>query len=204
MGSVRFIREPRPEPVGLHSRAIDNLRFIRETMENAVAFTAVPGWGGCIMGLTALAAAWVAAGQRTAHAWLDTWLVEGAVAIAIGAAAMRRKAQAANLPLFSAPARKFLLSFVPPIVVGALLTAALFRAGLVAVIPGMWLLLYGAGVVTGGAFSVPVVPLMGICFMAEGAAALFAPAAWGDALLAAGFGGLHLVFGAVIAKRYGG
>lgn len=204
MGSVRPIRERAPEPLALHTRAIDNLRFIRETMESAVSLTAVPGWGGCLMGVTALVAAWIASHQTTTVSWLRTWLVEGALAIGLGAAAMQRKARAANLPLFSAPARKFLLSFVPPLLVGALLTAALFRAGLIAVIPGMWLLLYGTGIVTGGAFSVPVVPLMGICFMAEGAGALFAPAAWGDALLAIGFGGLHLVFGAIIARRYGG
>jgi hypothetical protein len=204
MGTVRPIRKELPEPVALHSRAIDNLRFIRETMESAVSFTAVPGWGGCVMGLTALLAAWIAARQTSPQAWLETWLAEGVVAIAIGAAAMQRKARAANLPMLSPPARKFLLSFAPPLAVGALLTAALFRSGFSSAIPGMWLLLYGTGVVTGGAFSVPVVPLMGICFMADGAAALFAPAVWGDGLLAAGFGGLHLVFGAIIAKRYGG
>ncbi|MGH9666493.1 MAG: hypothetical protein ACRD9L_18865, partial [Bryobacteraceae bacterium] len=163
-----------------------------------------PGWGGCLMGVTALVAAVIAARQTDPAAWLATWLLEGALAIGLGAAAMQRKARAANLTLFSAPARKFLLSFVPPLLVGALLTAALYQGGLIGIIPGMWLLLYGTGIVTGGAFSVPVVPLMGICFMAEGAAALFAPAAWGNALLAIGFGGLHLVFGAIIARRYGG
>lgn len=204
MGSVRLIRAPRPEPVALHTRAIDNLRFIRETMENAVSFTAVPGWGGCLMGVTALIAAVIASHQTSAGAWMATWLVEGALAIGLGAAAMQRKARAANLPLFSAPARKFLLSFMPPLLVGALLTAALYQSGLIGIIPGMWLLLYGTGIVTGGAFSISVVPLMGICFMAEGAAALFAPAAWRDALLAVGFGGIHLVFGVIIARRYGG
>lgn len=204
MGSVRPIRTPAPEPLALHTRAIDNLRFIRETMEKSVAFTAVPGWGGCLMGVTALLAAVIAARQTSPIGWLATWLVEGALAIGLGAAAMQRKARAASLPLFSAPARKFLLSFVPPLLVGALLTPALYQGGLIGIIPGMWLLLYGTGIVTGGAFSVPVVPLMGICFMAEGAATLFAPAAWGNALLASGFGGLHLIFGAIIARRYGG
>ncbi|MEO7145741.1 MAG: hypothetical protein ABI165_19780 [Bryobacteraceae bacterium] len=204
MGSVRPIRMRPPEPAALEARAIDHLRFIRETMESAVSFTAVPGWGGCLMGVTALVAACIAVRQTTPQAWLNTWLVEGALAIGIGAASMHRKARAAGLAMFSTPARKFVLSFAPPLAVGALLTAALYRAGMNTTIPGMWLLLYGTGIVTGGAFSVRVVPLMGVCFMVEGAAALFAPAQWGNALLAIGFGGLHLVFGAIIARRYGG
>jgi hypothetical protein len=146
----------------------------------------------------------IAARQTTAQSWLWTWLVEGAFGIALGAWAMKRKADCAEVPLLSAPTRKFVLSFAPPLFVGALLTLVLYRAGFVAAIPGTWLLLYGTGVVTGGAFSVRVVPVMGLCFMFVGAVALFCPASWSTAFLAAGFGGLHLVFGMIIARRYGG
>ena len=204
MASVQPIRAARSEPVSLQSHAMDNLQFIRETMERAGSFTAVPGWGGFAMGLTALAASIVASRQSSQEAWLATWLLEGVLAIALGGLAMKRKANRAQVPLMSAPARKFLLSFAPPLMVGALLTLVLYRAGLSGVIPGTWLLLYGTGVVTGGAFSVRVVPVMGICFMLLGAVALFCPMSWGTALLAAGFGGLHLVFGTIIARRYGG
>jgi hypothetical protein len=204
MHSVGPLRFARPAPLAIEAHAADNLRFIRETMERAAAFTAVPGWGGVGIGLTAVAAAYVAAQQGGPNAWLLTWLVEAMLAIAIAAVATARKARAAKLPLFSGPGRKFALSFAPPLLVGALLTAVLFRAGYPAVLPGMWLLLYGTAVVTGGAFSVRVVPMMGLCFMCAGAAALFAPAAWGNWFLAAGFGGLQIVFGLVIARRYGG
>jgi len=204
MASVRPIRVGPPETVALHTRAMDNLRFIRETMERAGAFTAVPGWGGFATGVSALAATVFAARQSSAGAWLAIWLIEGVFAIALGAWTMKRKADSAQLPLLSAPGRRFLLSFAPPLLVGALLTLVLYEAGLTRVIPGTWLLLYGTGVVTGGAYSVRVVPLMGMCFMLVGAVALFCPFSWGTALLGVGFGGLHVVFGIIIARRYGG
>lgn len=191
-------------PASMSEHALDNIRYIRETMERASSFTAVPGWGGIVMGGTALIAAVIASYQTSANAWLAVWLIEGVLAIGVGVVAVRRKMRAAHLALQSGPARKFLFSFLPPLGVGAVLTAGLLRAGLISAIPGVWLLLYGTGVVTGGAFSVPVVPVMGFCFMAEGAFALFAPVSWSDPLLAAGFGGLHIVFGVIIARRYGG
>jgi hypothetical protein len=98
----------------------------------------------------------------------------------------------------------FGLSFLPPVIAGAALTAALYRTGGAEAIPGAWLLLYGAGVVTAGAFSVRIVPIMGVCFMVIGVLALFSPASWSDAYLAIGFGGLHVAFGSAIARRYGG
>jgi hypothetical protein len=191
---------PRP----LHDRALDNLRYIRQTMERAASFTAVPGWGLAVVGATALGAALLAGRQPTPELWLATWLGEAVVALAIGGAAMVRKAFAVHDPLLSGPGRRFGLSFLPPMVVGGLLTVALWRAGLWHALPGTWLLLYGAGFVTGGAFSVRSVPVMGLCFMLVGAVALLGPAAWGNWWMAAGFGGLHLAFGAIIARRHGG
>jgi hypothetical protein len=183
---------------------MDNLRYIRETMERAGAFTAVPGWGGIAMGVTALAAAVIASWQASRSAWLLVWFAEGVVATAIGTLSVIRKARTAHLSLTSAPSRKFIFSFVPPLVVGAILTVGVLRAGLISTLPGIWLLLYGTAVLAGGAFSVPVIPTMGMCFMLEGALAIFAPIQWADSLLAAGFGGLHILFGAIIARRYGG
>jgi hypothetical protein len=188
----------------LHDRAMDNLRFIRETMERSGAFTAVPGWGGIAVGLTALAAAVLAARQPTVELWLATWLAEATVALVIGGWALARKAHAANDPILSGPARRFGLSFLPPMVAGGLLTIALYRAGAPHQLPATWLMLYGAGVATAGAFSVRIVPVMGLCFMLDGAVALFGPAAWGNWCMAAGFGGLHVLFGAIIARRHGG
>jgi hypothetical protein len=195
---------PLKEPSRLHARATDNLRFIRQTMESAGSFTAVPGWGGVLMGITALFAAVVASQQSSAARWLLTWLAEASLALLIGLVEIARKARAATMPLLMGPARKFVLSLVPPLFVGALLTLLFYRAGLVGLIPGMWLLLYGTAVVTGGAFSVRVVPAMGLCFMGLGTVALFSPPAWGNWFMAAGFGGLQIVFGVIIARRYGG
>jgi hypothetical protein len=182
---------------------MDNLSFIRETMERATAFTAVPGWGGVAMGGIALIAAGLG-WREPPEAWLLIWVGAAFAALLVGGWSMVRKASRAGTTVFSYSGRRFVLSYVPPILVGALLTLVLVRAGLYAALPGTWLLLYGTGVVTGGAFSVRVVPLMGICFMALGTVALFGPAEWGSALMAAGFGGLHIAFGLIIARRYGG
>ncbi len=173
-------------------------------MERAGAFTAVPGVGGIALGSTALGAAMLVRQFGSPTAWLAAWLGEAVLACLIGVAAAAHKSHKVGMPLLSGPGRKFLLGFAPPLLAGALLTVVLFRAGFGAVLPGVWLLLYGTGVLCGGAASVKVVPLMGICFMAVGAAALFAPPVWGNALLAAGFGGLHIVFGTLITVKYGG
>jgi hypothetical protein len=173
-------------------------------MERAAGFSAVPGWGGAAMGVTALAAAPVAHRWQGSTWWLGIWLAEAAVAAAIGLAAMVHKARRAGTPLSAPAARKFGLAFVPAIAAGAVLTAVLYRRTLIADLPGCWLLLYGAAVASGGALSVRIVPLMGLCLMSLGVLALAAPASWGDAFMAAGFGVLHVVFGLVIARRHGG
>src|SRR5712672_725023 len=175
MHFVSPLRTPPREPIPIDARAADHLRYIRETMELAGEFTAVPGWGGVAMGLTALVAAFFASRQLTPERWLNIWLIEAFAAIAIAAPAAATKAHRANAKLLSGPGRKFLLSFAPPIVVGGLLTYALARAGFHAALPGVWLLLYGTAIVTAGAFSVRVVPIMGLCLMLLGAVALFVP-----------------------------
>jgi hypothetical protein len=198
------LRTPPEEPAAPHLHALENLRYIRETMEHSGSFTAVPGWGGAVMGLTALVAAVVAPAPNSGWPWLATWLAAALVAILVGAWATARKIRAATVPILSRPAQKFALSLAPPLAAGALLTVALYHAGLLSALPGMWLLLYGAGVMTAGAFSVRVVPIMGICLMAVGTVALFSPPAWGNWFLGAGFGGLQVLFGIIIARRYGG
>ncbi|MGH9734047.1 MAG: hypothetical protein ACRD8A_05615 [Candidatus Acidiferrales bacterium] len=195
---------PPDRPVALDDRARENLRFIRETMERAGSFTAVPGWGGLAMGITAVGAAAIASFQDSKLAWLTTWMLEATIAIAIASWTTYTKARSSGASLFSGPGRRFVYSFAPPILVGGLLTAVLVRDGLFGGVAGMWLLLYGTAVVTGGAFSIRIVPLMGLCFMVLGAVALFSPANWSNLLLGVGFGGFHILFGAVIARKYGG
>ncbi|MEX2109254.1 MAG: hypothetical protein WD802_01440 [Gemmatimonadaceae bacterium] len=183
---------------------MDNLAFIRDTMEAAGSFTAVSGWGMVAVGIIASGAAVLAAVQPTPLEALYTWIAAAVLAPGVMLWAIVRKARSAHMPLLSGPGRKFLLSFSPPLLVGALLTYVLYEAGVVTMIPGIWLLLYGAGVVAGGAFSVRVVPVMGLCFMLAGTIALFSPPSWNAWLMAAAFGGLHIGFGISIARRHGG
>jgi hypothetical protein len=197
----RLHRSARPPLV---PNVADDLRFIRDTMERSAAFTAVSGWGHVLLGGTAIAAALLASRQISPFAWLRVWLAEALLAAAIGLLACTFKANRRGLPLFSGPARKAALGLAPPLVAGAFLTFLLFRSGQESALPAMWLLLYGAGIMTGGAFSVPTVPVMGLCFMLLGGLTVLGPASSGNWFLAAGFGGLHIVFGLLIARRHGG
>jgi hypothetical protein len=204
MGSPRLLNIAPPEPPALQARAMDNLRFIRDTMERATAFTAVSGWGLVVVGCSAVVAAPVSALQSTTLAWLVVWTVEALLALVIAVASMSQKARALRMPVLSRPGQRAAVGFAPSMIAGALLTLALYRAGQPSALPGMWLLLYGTGVVTGGAYSVRIVPVMGLSFMVAGAMALLAPAQWGNWFMAAGFGGIHIVYGLIIARRHGG
>ena len=186
MERMRLVSKTQDQPPALHDRAMDNLRYIRETMERATPFTGISGRGEMTIGVTALIASVIAARQPTFKLWVYTWLAEGLISVLIAGWSMDRKARVTQTPLFSGSGRKALFSLAPCVIAGGLLTLVLAHAGLVDAIPGMWLLLYGTGVITGGMFSVRAVPAMGLCFMALG------------------FGGLHLVFGAIIVRKYGG
>ncbi|MEJ7847457.1 MAG: hypothetical protein WKF92_05145 [Pyrinomonadaceae bacterium] len=208
MAKLQPIRKEIPkanEPINISDKALDNLRYIRETMERSTHFTAVPGYGGILMGVTAIAAAYIARMQTDFRAWQMTWLAEAGLAFVIGLFAMWQKSKIAKTSLMSAPAKKFALGFIPPLICGAVLTFALLRLGTDKdMIVGVWLMLYGAAVVCGGMFSVKAVSIMGWLFMLLGGLAFFVPAMYSDWLMALGFGLLHIVFGAVIAKKYGG
>ena len=193
-----------PEPAPIHEHAMSNLRYIREAMERATAFTSIPGRGGVLVGLTAIAAAVVAHRLPAGTSWLTAWLVEAVVAAVIAGVTMARKARIANVSFSDAPARRFFVSYFAPIAAAAILTLLLVRIGAFGALPAAWLLLYGASFISSGAYSIPVVPVMGICFMILGLVACFVPFVAANALLGVGFGGLHLIFGSIIARSYGG
>ena len=204
MADVLPIR-PRPSnPPEIHARAMDNLKFIRETMEAAGTFTAVSGWGQVVIGLTAIAAALLASRMTDPAAWVLVWTGEAIFAGLIAVWFMYDKARSASLPLLSGSARKLLFSFTPVFVVGMVVTVAFMQRGMTALLPGIWMLLYGTAVVAAGAFSVRIVPVMGAAFIACGCAALFLPETWTTGLMIFGFGVLHMVFGFLIARRHGG
>lgn len=193
-----------PGPAPIHEHALSNLRYIREAMERASAFTSIPGWGGVAVGATAVVTAIMAHRLPAGRAWLGAWLADAVLAAAIAAVAMFRKARRANVSFTGTPARRFFVSYFAPISAAAMLTFLLARMGVFEALPATWLLLYGASFVSSGAFSIRVVPVMGLCFMVLGIAACLVPFTVANALLGAGFGGLHIVFGLIIARSYGG
>jgi hypothetical protein len=194
---------PDRTPLALHERAVADLRFIRRTMEGAAAFTTLSGAGLAAIGLTALGAG-LLAGWTPDPAWLRVWLAEAALAVVLGVLTTFWKTRSAGLPLLAGPLRKFGLALAAPSVAGAVLTLALARAGLHAMLPGIWLMLYGSGLLAGGAFSIRLVPCMGACFLGLGVITTLAPPALGPLGLLLGFGGLHVVFGALVVRGHGG
>lgn len=202
--AIRKTNDAENEPVNISDRAMDNLRFIRETMERSAVFTSVPGYGGALMGATAIGAAIIAHNQPLIKNWLIVWLVEAVLAFSIGLFALWQKSKTSGESLASAPAKKFALAFAPPIVAGIILTALFYYRGFYEFLPCVWLTLYGTAVVTGGAYSVRIVPIVGWIFVALGAVAAFAPASAGNLLMALGFGATQIVFGLIVARRYGG
>lgn len=196
------VRPGSPESISGH--AAENLTFIRQTMERGATFTAIPGVGGCVMGAIALAAALVGSWQPTAERWLLTWLAAAAIAATVGLTAMALKARRAGATLTGANARRFAAGLAAPFVAGAAITYELWAVGTFTVMPSVWLLLYGAGLLTGGIVSVPAVRWIGALFMAFGVAAMLTPPEWGNIWLALGFGGLQVGFGVYIARNHGG
>ena len=192
------------QPVNISDRAFDNLKFIRETMERSTVFTSVPGYGGIFMGITAMAAAVIANSQPLIKGWLTVWLIEAFLACAVGFFAMWQKAKITNTSLLSVPTKKFAMSFLPPILCAIFITFGLWRFGHFEVMIPVWILLYGAAIVCGGAYSVRIVPIAGWCFVALGAIAFLLPAGFGNSMMGLSFGVLHIVFGAIVAWKYGG
>lgn len=193
-----------PPPDSISGHAADNLRFIRQAMERGSTFTAVPGVGGALMGATALVAAWLGSRQPTSDRWLLVWLGAAAVAAVIGLVTMARKASGAGSTLTGTTARRFAVGLAAPLVAGAAITYELWTTQDFRVMAPSWLLLYGAGVLTGGIFSVGAVRLMGAAFMVLGVLAMLTPPDWGNVWLAAGFGALQIGFGIYIARHHGG
>src|SRR3954471_331373 len=195
MPSVRRCRTNKPVVVTAPPEdAMENLEFIRRTMEVSGSFTAVPGWGLVAVGVTAVGAALIANEQTFVHRWLLIWIGEAIIGLAIAMWAMYIKATRTGVMLLAAPGRKFALGLFPPLLCGAILTPILYRADAIAPLPGIWLLLYGTAVVTGGAFSIRIVPVMGACFMVLGLLAFLTPGSWALVWMLAGFAGLHLIF----------
>lgn len=193
-----------PEPPQLAERAADNLRFIRSAMESSSRFTDLSGVGMLAIGVSAVVATLAAAAWPSRLPLTLVWEAELVVAVAIGLAATLHKARGHWQRLLASPARKFALGLAPPLAAGGVLTLVLEREGLVHLLPGMWLIVYGAAIAAAGAFSVRILPVLGLCFMAVGVIAFVAPTSWAPWLLGLAFGGLHIVFGTIIARRYGG
>ena len=203
------------KPISRHARveqsssmedmqAEDHIKYIRDVMERTSTFTAVPGWGMMAMGLTAVAATLVASKYLDTGLWILVWFIDSLIAMTLGGIAMGSKAHKSGIPLQSGSGRKFIMGFLPALFAGLIISIGLWKADQVSMLPAVWMLLYGVGAVTGGAFSVRVVPVMGMAFLLVGAGTVFMPLYWGNMMMGVTFGGFHLLFGYIVARNHGG
>ena len=204
MSMPPLAQDLQPPATALHARAERNLDYIRETMRSAGTFTSVPGKGGVAMGVVGCIALWLGSRMNTPVGMLGVWIAAAPIAAVLGGVFMIAKARQRDAALSGIIARRFFAGLAPPILVAAVLTWLLLAQGATDVVPAMWLMLYGAGAIGGGAFSVRPVIAMGAGFVVLGVVSALTPASWANAWLGAGFGGLHIVFGSLIARRHGG
>jgi hypothetical protein len=190
-------------PTSLHEKAEDNLRFIRASMQGASEFTGVSGKGFGIAGSSALVAAWIAEQQATDTRWSLGWMIELLFAGSASLILTAHKANQQGSSLWSTNGKKLLFAFMPTMSVGAVLTLSLFLQGNISWLPGIWLSLYGASVMTAGAYSVEIIPVMGALFLLLGAMVLLTPVP-ANLVLGIGMGGFHIVFGIFVWRNYGG
>ena len=195
-------RQPNPTPID--SGAVENLQYIRRTIEAAHTFTTVPGKGCIAMGITALAAVAAESYPPLSAHWLAIWVAAAVMACSLALWFMEQKAHAQGLSLRRAVARRFFMTLAPAFLAGAILTAALVGRVDRELITGTWLLLYGTGLTACGLFAVPAVFTAGLAFMALGTATLWLPPGSAHVVLALGFGGIHLALGAAIVRHHGG
>ncbi|MBI2408753.1 MAG: hypothetical protein HYV19_10675 [Gemmatimonadetes bacterium] len=191
-------------PAALADHAADQLAFIRDTMVRAGRFTAVSGAGTIGAGVVGMIATLLSPYMANQWQWLGLWLTAATVAMSIAVFMIARKAMRSGQSLRAGPGRTFALAFAPPLIAGGFLTAALAAHGAWSLLPGTWLVCYGAAVVSGGAFSVRTVPVFGAVLLVLGALAFLLPAFAQVWLLGAGFGAAHLLFGYFIARYHGG
>jgi hypothetical protein len=194
----------RVEPTRIDSGAVENLRYIRSTIEAAHTFTTIPGKGCIAMGATALVAVATESIPSLAPYWLAIWVAAAVVASGSALWFMEQKARAQGLSLRRAVAKRFFMTLAPAFIAGAILTVALAGRVERELVTGMWLLLYGTGLAACGLFSISAVFTAGMAFMALGTAALWLPPGSAHIVLALGFGGIHVALGTTIVRHHGG
>jgi hypothetical protein len=190
-------------PISIETRALGTLAYIKRSIESSGSM-AVPGTAGVVMGCIGMLAAIAASTSRWAPHWAAIWMLGGATAFVGGGALMAREAAQSGHARYLGPVRKFLLCLCPALFAGAVLTGVLWRAGLMGLLPGTWLLLYGCAVLSASTVTIAstmrLIGIMGALFVGLGCLAFVSPAKMHTALLGVGFGVLHIVFGLLVGR----
>ncbi len=209
-----MLTKPEPEPMEqapTYRSPQEDLAYIRRTLDAAGRLSSVSGRGLVLVGFLGLGAVAVNA-LATGAPWqagagtesLGVWAVCLVASFAVGVTSMDRKARRMGQRLWTPVLQKALWSYASAMVLGAVLSLAVLRAGRPELLPALWLGCYGAALTSTGVFSVSPVRWMGISFLVLSLIAALVPASAGLTMLAMGFGWLHIGFGAYIAWRHDG
>jgi hypothetical protein len=192
---------PPPEnTVSMDEHARATLRYIRASMD-AASSLAVPGSAGIAVGIVGVVAAVLAALPALQTHWLLVWLASAPVACMLGVAVVVRQWSRQGRSVFGASGQRLALCLLPCLAAGAALTAVDLSEGHLHAIAGTWLMLFGCAVIATSVLTVRLLAWLGALFMAFGVMALWLPTSVHNLLLGAGFGGLHLLFGAFLIGR---
>ncbi|MEM7166744.1 MAG: hypothetical protein AAF581_14855 [Planctomycetota bacterium] len=200
---IQPLHPPQPVAEPLQDHALDRLREIRETMALSTKFTSISGIGALGQGCLALLTSYWT-WQQVGRDWLLGWALCGGAALALGIGSTYVKARRTRQGLFGVAGRRFLKGLFPALLAGGFMSFVAYDRGYWDLLPGVWMLLYGIGVVAAGMHSARIVSMMGYSFLLLAVPTLMTPVEWSTLWMACGFGGLHVVFGIAIARRYGG
>lgn len=200
-----------------------DLSHIRSLMEKSTKFISLSGWSGILVGVYTLIAVaflmwklkitWFVFGRvdstmtfMSSEDPVRVFVMTGALlllaSVATGVYMALKKAGRAGQAAWNPASQTMLLSVAGPLLTGGMLAVLSLFMGYYAVIAPFFLIFYGLGLYAGSHFSFKELRVLGILEILLGLLA-YLYMQFGLLFFAIGFGVLHILYGAIIIKKYG-